>query len=532
MKFMDEKAYLSNDVIHNWTEQAVRLYEKKAGKRADNIVKLSLAIEELLLRFRETYGTKEICHFIGYTKFGKIYFEISQKGLAKDCLEIEEDLQQAYDILTRMGQKPEYTYKEKGSINKVIYSYPKKTMKNKMLIQIFVAIALAFVSSIVFRKMPGSEGIVEVMTKGILPKCCAILSAIATPLVFLAVIDGITGLGDMTSFGKIGSKSCLNMLKGYGLSVLVMLLMVILLFPISLSNGANQGSIGLQLFQLVLDIIPNNLVDPFVKDNALQVIVIAIFVGFVMLLLGEQVNSIKKFLSECTTLVYKMMGFACKLIPAVVYLGIFNLLMNSQMDLIISMYRMFLMTFVGGFILILIISTKTVLKVKVPFKVLFKKMWPTLLINLTTSSQVSALPENMICCKEKFGINAKMVDFGLPFGIVTYMPVGAIFMASSVLGLAFIYNQPITIAMLVKVLIVSVIVAIAAPPIPGSALIVLPIMLNCCGLSTEYMSLGVIFGTAAGYFLPAFNGYLLQLLMLDTGKSLNLVDDEKLRKEW
>lgn len=531
MKIYDKKAYLSNEIISQWVEESVQIYKDKTKKRADNPIKLALSLEEIFLRFQEAYGLEEMCHFEIHWHLGKITFVISQKGAPINCLEVEEEMETSYNILVRLGEKPEYHYISRRNLNKVNYDYKKKPRKNSMLIQIAFAILLAVICSYVLGNIPGTEGINDCLTKAIFPKLCAILSGVATPLVFVAVIGGIAGLGDSASFGKIGSRVCMEMLKGYGVAVLASSILIPFLFPINLHAAGAEGGIGLQLVNLVLDIIPNNLFAPFVEDNALQVIVVAIFVGFVVLLLGDKVKGVKNLLDELSALVYAMMGIICKLIPAIVFLGIYNLLINSEMSTIISMYKMFILMFVGGFLVVIYQSTKTVLRVKVPFKKLFKKMSPTLVINLTTSSQVSALPENMICCKKKFGLDEKMVDFGLPLGIVTYMPIGAIFMTSTVLGLAFIFHQPITLIMVIKALILSVIIAIAAPPIPGSALVVMPILLSSCGLPTEYMSLGMIYGTIAGYFLPAFNGYLLQLVMLNSGKTLNLVDEDKLRGE-
>ncbi|MDO4975693.1 MAG: cation:dicarboxylase symporter family transporter [Eubacteriales bacterium] len=531
MKIYEKKAYLSNEVIEQWVEDAVNIYKEKSKKRADDPIKLSLSLEEIFLRFQETYGTEEMCHFVIHWHLGKVSFVISQKGARANCIEVEEEMENTYNILVRLGEKPEYHYIDRRNLNKVTYDYKKKPRKNSMLIQIAFAILLAVICSSVLRSIPGTEGVTECLTKAVFPKLCAILSGVATPLVFVAVIGGIAGLGDSASFGKIGSRVCLEMLKGYGVAVVSAIILIPFLFPITLHAAGAEGGIGLQLVNLVLDIVPNNLFAPFVQDNALQVIVVAIFVGFVVLLLGDKVKGLKNILDELSTLVYAMMGIICKLIPAIVFLGIYNLLANSEISTIISMYKMFILMFAGGFLVVLYQSAKTVLRVKVPYKNLFKKMSPTLVINLTTSSQVSALPENMICCKEKFGLDEKMVDFGLPLGIVTYMPVGAIFMISTVLGLAFIFHQTITLIMVIKALLLSVIVAIAAPPIPGSALVVMPILLSSCGLPTEYMSLGMIYGTIAGYFLPAFNGYLLQLVMLNSGKTLKMIDEEKLKRE-
>ena len=161
---------------------------------------------------------------------------------------------------------------------------------------------------------------------------------------------------------------------------------------------------------------------------------------------------------------------------------------------------------------------------------LFKKQLPTTLINLTTSSQVSALPENIICCKEKFGISNRLVDFGLPLGIVIFMPCGTCFLGLTVWALADLAGLPVSVFQLIIIMIMAIIVGIAAPPIPGSALTVIPIMLSICNIPLDYYPVAIILGTILGYFLPLLNGFCLQLEMLIIADKLDMLDREVLRR--
>ena len=76
---------------------------------------------------------------------------------------------------------------------------------------------------------------------------------------------------------------------------------------VKVNASSSGGNVFSQLLTLVLDMIPGNLVEPFRIDNDLQVIVLAIFVGFVMLLMGERVARIRDFCSEAADLVNHMM---------------------------------------------------------------------------------------------------------------------------------------------------------------------------------------------------------------------------------
>ena len=78
--------------------------------------------------------------------------------------------------------------------------------------------------------------------------------------------------------------------------------------------------------------------------------------------------------------------------------------------------------------------------------------------------------------------------------------------------------------------VMAIIVAIAAPPIPGSALTVFPIMLSVAGIPLDYYPVAIILGTVLGYFLPVLNGFCLQLEMVLIADKLDMIDRDVLRE--
>ena len=77
--------------------------------------------------------------------------------------------------------------------------------------------------------------------------------------------------------------------------------------------------------------------------------------------------------------------------------------------------------------------------------------------------------------------------------------------------------------LVVKIAIVAVIIAIAAPPIPGSALAVMPILFSASGANPFLMPVAVIAGSTIGYLLPAMNGYCLQLELLRIASEMDMM---------
>ena len=532
MHFIRRSNKLTSDFINGSLLDAEEWYVVAAGKRAVDFKKISLTLEEIMLRFRDKFGEDVLVSLEAYKFLGRIHFYVDCKGEKYNPCNIESQYYDSLDILVRIGLKPYYTYLEReNGINRVVVNGEMKPVSNKMMKNIFLAIVLAVISYFIVCFLPMSiYNIIsgEIVTP-FFSKMISLISAIATPLVFFAVIDGIIGLESATALGKIGKVMGTRMLLSYGIAGVLTAITMIIVYPLSSEGSEGGGFLG-QLIQLVLDIIPDNLFAPFTNDNDLQVVVIAIFVGVVILSLNHRVTNVKKFCLEVGDIVNRMMSYVCRFLPFVVYMGILNLLLTTEISTLVSVWKMFVMIVVTNLVNIIIMIIRVKVVTKVPFGVIFKKILPTLMINITTSSQVTALPENMRCCKEDLGIDGNIVDFACPFGAVVYMPNGAIFLGLMSLCLASVSGLPITASGVIKIVIVSIIIAIAAPPIPGSAFAVMPILFNVIGIPDTVYPLGVIFGTVLGYFLPALNGFQLQLEILINAIKLEKCDKEIMAK--
>ena len=527
MIIMNEKGHLTSQTIDEWSAEAETLYTQalKGKQKPSHTVRLGL--EETLLRFREKYGTDEECNIKCYKNGHLLRFVISQRGDHSNPLNIDEfDL--SYDLLEKFDLKPRYTYKSRRRLNVVTFPINLPPRKNTLLIRLGIAVILAILTKLLLSVLPDSvgSGYIQPAISELFQKMTFIFGAVATPLVFCAVINGINGLDDVVSFGKVGTRLLRRMMFTYIMAMFIMVGIGSTMGLVSASANSTGKNVFSDLLALVLDMIPNNLVEPFVTDNDLQVIVLSIFVGVIMLILGEKVSHVRTFISELGDLVNKMMLTICKLMPLFVYLGISDLILSDRLKSIYKVSMILIISLVGAALVILITCIRTKIVTKLPFKDILSPQIPSLIINLTTSSQVSALPESIKCCKEKYHINPKMVDFGLPFGIVIYMPNGAIMLGSMAWVLNVMNNGPVSIGTVINIAFVAMVVAIAAPPIPGSAFAVMPILFSACGTDLSTMPLAVIVASTVGYLLPAMNGFCLQQELLMSAWKSNMIEKE------
>jgi len=537
MILIHENIALTSENILKWPEIVSQKYKETMKKRAVSENRIRLIVEEILINGRAAGGDGIVCQLTLKKEFGNLYLELMAPGREYDPSEMQSErlVNSGFsrDILQRFNVVPKYEhFSRSGGINKLTLKLEKKPLKHLFLCLMILAFLLAVVGYYALANLFGANVVAAIgeVTVSLFNKLTAVIAGIATPLVFFAVLTGILGLGDANTFGKIGKKALGEMMLTYLLSGVIFGT----LGGIFYWTGGQQmasGDILNQLTTLILDMIPGNLVEPFLNENDLQVITFSIFCGFVFLLLKKNLPTLEKACFELSSFFNKMISIVCNLLPLIVFLGIFNMLVADSFKEIARIYKMVLLFVLSGLLIAIILTIRSCITTKTPFKVIFKKQFAPLLIVLTTSSQVAALSEHMYCFKKKFGIESDFVDFALPLCVVTYMPCGAAFMGLTVFAAGELAGITVTMATLIKVVIVSIVVAIAAPPIPGSALAVMPIGFAACGIPNDIYPIAVVIGTIVGYFLPAFNCYCLQHKILVTGYKLGKVNLDALRKE-
>ena len=113
-------------------------------------------------------------------------------------------------------------------------------------------------------------------------------------------------MGNMETLGKIGSKTIKILLLYMTVIGIAMTAIGSLFFKVELIG--NTASSFSQVLDLIYDIIPTNLFEPFLTGNALQLIFISVMVGLAMLLLSSKVNGIFSLVEQLSAIMNTIMS--------------------------------------------------------------------------------------------------------------------------------------------------------------------------------------------------------------------------------
>ena len=181
----------------------------------------------------------------------------------------------------------------------------------------------------------------------------------------------------------------------------------------------------------IVNIFPSNFISPMVESNMLQVIVIALLLGFSIIKLGEKnigivkaCNNINEIFMKCMEMILKLspIGVFCLLCPVVASNG--AAIIGSLAMVLLAAYICYILHAV----VVYSVAVKTMGGIS-PAK-FFKEMLPAIMFAFSSASSVGTLPINMECV-EKLGAKKEVSSFVLPLGATINMDGTAILLRYS-----------------------------------------------------------------------------------------------------
>lgn len=522
-----EQRKLSAMVVDEFSEQ---LYGLLLEKELDmkEAVRLRLAAEETMLYWMSELGECP-CSMKLESRFGRTQLTISATGRRADPADAEEDPDLSFGTRTLMNALGvTFAFNYQKGINSLTYTLPRKKKLGELQ-KLVLAIVLALTGGLILNRAPASvtSFFSEVLLAPLFDTYMGILSAMAGPMMFLTVLLGIVSIGDTATLSRIGKK-----LIGMFLGVQVILVVIaavcgIFFFGLKVNMGGDIHALSLQIITLLLDIIPDNLFQPFLDSNSLQIVFIAAVCGFCVLLLKKQMKFVTEFAEDINCLVSFIMKLIGSMAPMFIFICVLDMSLSGMLKEVLNakefmiFFLVFYVLYLGG--LLFSFSRKT----RLGLKHALKKLMDCYILAVTTASSTASFGIAMETCN-KLGIRSKLSTFGLPLGIVLYAPAHALGFASMGLFMLQLSGMEATLAALVALVILSVLLAIAAPPVSGGILACFTILFVQLGIPAEQIALAIGLSAIYDYLATAGNMVGSVMLLGILAKEEDLVDEEKL----
>ena len=525
----EKKAFTLTALSVDKASEDFSAFLESIGTPHKNQILSRLMFENILLELMSHYD--EETEFI-YTKsafLGRPYISISVKGEQFNPLIYDEDDSfgnHTSALISGTTSAPVYEYVR--NVNTVTMKFNKKQMNPflKMFIAFFAAMVVSMLRLVL------SENTIEFIKEDfLLPLNNTFLGMMATvelPLLFFSVVCGILGIGNSAVFGKIGRKMVIYFLRFVFVMTTTAGIVFILLFHLSYGSMDSVHIHG--GFEMLLNIIPKSLIEPFTGGNSMQMVVMGIVVASVLVLLGEKAKHLTVLANEANSLMFTITSFFTKLLPAYVFIVILNSIWSDEIHIIVGMWKP-MAAFVAvlflcyGFMLVYVSIRESV-----SVFTLVRKIGPTFLIGLATASSVALNGELYDCLTTKLGINRKFAEFGHPVGSVVFMPSTAVNFLICAIYMAYYYKVSVSALWLMIAILLCAFVAVATPPVPGGALAAYSIIFAQLGIPVSGVAIMVSLDILFDFFDTAFDNSLLALSMVRIASKSDMLDRNQLRK--
>lgn len=366
--------------------------------------------------------------------------------------------------------------------------------------QIFAGLILGAIAGIIYG--PDAAVIRPVGTAFI-----RLIKMVVIPLIFASLLVGVASLGDLRKLGRVGAKTFAFYIAYYVSAVALGLFLANSLKPgnnlpehIQTELMASYGeTAGMQTIraeerrnigEVLLDIIPDNPADSFVRANMLQIIFIAMFMGVVISLLNKaKMKPVISFFEAINDIMIKIVEIVIKMAPFAVFALIAAVVGTFGVDILMSLVR-YCAVVIGGLLILAFTYPAVVwLFTKYPYLKFWKGISKAQLIAFSTCSSSATLPVTMECAEDNIGVSKQISSFVLPLGATINMNGTALYQGVTAIFIAQVYGMNLTIGDQLVIVLTATLASIGAAGAPAMGVLMLVIVLRQVGIPLEGIAL-------------------------------------------
>ncbi len=339
------------------------------------------------------------------------------------------------------------------------------------------------------------------------------LKMIAAPVVFFSLVSCFSNQTNPTGLGRIGAK-------------IIVLYMITTIIAASVGIGVYSmfrpgdpaAAAGLttdvsaitsqvkeiSIKDMLIGIVPDNFVEPFLESNMLQLIFLAVITGLALGLTGDYSSRMSQWFEGCGELFLKIASIVMHITPLAVFCSILSMVFRTGPASLLCVLSMFGTFLFGLLVMIIVYCMILILAGLNPF-LFFRRYIPYMVQVFSIASSNASISLNMEACKKELAISPEIYSLSIPLGATINMDGTCVLMAVEALTLAKIYGVNVPFSALLGLAISIILMSIGAPGVPGSGIIILSMLLSQIGVPVEGVALVMGIGPLIGMFICMCN---------------------------
>lgn len=328
-----------------------------------------------------------------------------------------------------------------------------------------------------------------------------LLQMIVVPLVMLTLIAAVN-TDSTRSLARVGPKALLYFLSTTAVAATLGLVAARLVDPgagLSLPDDSVPQPETTSAIDILLGIVPENIVEALASANMLALIFVAIIIGLALsamrhtndTVISERGETLLNIVSAATDVTYRILGGILQYAPVGVFGLVASTVGGQSLEAIATLGTLTGMYVVSVAIHIALVYLVPLLLFRVNIGHFLKNSVEAMLTALTTGSSSGTLPVTLKCGR-KAGLSENVAGFMLPLGATVNMDGAAIRLSAYTVLAANVAGKDLSFGDMVGIVLTAALVSIGAAGIPGAGPVVLSILLTQAGLPLEVV--GIVAG--------------------------------------
>ncbi len=325
------------------------------------------------------------------------------------------------------------------------------------------------------------------------------LTLVVVPLVSSSIITGISRIGSEGAFGRLGGKMFFFYFSTSLLAILIGLFFVNVIHPggEGLKETLNTPNFNFvapesgTFVQMLISIIPSNIVAAFSKGEMLGLIFFSILFGYALSKIPASSSlAVQAFFKG----IFETMIEFTHIIMKFLIVGVFCLVSKVFMTTGIQSLKavsLFFAAVMSGLIVFFFIGLPLMLKLIAKVSPIrhFKAMAPAIVTAFSTSSSSATLPITIDCVEKRVGVSNRICSLVVPLGTSINMSGSALYECVAAMFVAQSYGLDLNFSTQFLIVLMSLFASIGVAGVPSGSLVAIIIILRTVGLPMEGIGL-------------------------------------------
>ena len=323
-----------------------------------------------------------------------------------------------------------------------------------------------------------------------------LLKMLIVPLIFFSLVSGISSLNNLSSLGKITSKTIALYLATTAIAVSLSLFIGTIFKPgsgysssISVAPESLPQSQG--VFETIVNIFPSNILEAMANNEMLAVVFFSILFGLALSKTNHLTDNLSNTFEKLNTVFMQLVITVISFAPIGVFCLIGKFVIVDGLDVFQEAFK-YVVLLIAVLIIHAFVTYTVILKLftTISIKRFFVKMKDVAIFAFSTSSSAATIPVTLKTVQDELGVNKNVASFVVPVGATINMDGTAIMQGMATVFIAQMSGIDLTLIQYVQVVLLAVVASIGAAAVPSAGTITLVLILQQFGLPLE--AIGII----------------------------------------